>query len=365
MGRIPCCEKDSVKRGQWTPEEDNKLLSYITQYGTRNWRLIPKNAGLQRCGKSCRLRWTNYLRPDLKHGEFTDAEEQTIIKLHSVVGNRWSVIAAQLPGRTDNDVKNHWNTKLKKKLSGMGIDPVTHKSFSHLMAEIATTLAPPQVAHLAEAALGCFKDEMLHLLTKKRPTDFPSPAVHDMAMAAGAGAGPAPCSFPAPPPQAEDTIERIKLGLSRAIMSEPGSGGAPHDKQQQQQPPWAPADMTDGLAGMYAAYNPAAHGQEEFRYDNGTVPEYVLGGAGAGDADQGTSMWSHQSLYSGSSATEAAARPPPALPEKGNDSVGSSGGDEDGDDVKDAGKGGSDISGLFGSDCVLWDLHDDLTNHMV
>ncbi|KAG9448801.1 hypothetical protein H6P81_008766 [Aristolochia fimbriata] len=88
MGRIPCCEKDNVKRGQWTPEEDNKLSSYIALHGTRNWRLIPKNAGLQRCGKSCRLRWTNYLRPDLKHGEFSESEEQTIVKLHSVVGNR-------------------------------------------------------------------------------------------------------------------------------------------------------------------------------------------------------------------------------------------------------------------------------------
>ncbi|XP_013621603.1 PREDICTED: myb-related protein Zm38-like isoform X2 [Brassica oleracea var. oleracea] len=167
MGRIPCCEKENVKRGQWTPEEDNKLASYIAQHGTRNWRLIPKNAGLQRCGKSCRLRWTNYLRPDLKHGQFSDAEEHIIVKFHSVLGNRWSLIAAQLLGRTDNDVKNYWNTKLKKKLSGMGIDPVTHKPFSHLMAEITTTLNPPQVSHLAEAALGCFKDEMLHLLTKK------------------------------------------------------------------------------------------------------------------------------------------------------------------------------------------------------
>ncbi|KAF8703412.1 hypothetical protein HU200_032215 [Digitaria exilis] len=372
MGRVPCCEKDNVKRGQWTPEEDNKLLSYITQYGTRNWRLIPKNAGLQRCGKSCRLRWTNYLRPDLKHGEFTDAEEQTIIKLHSVVGNRWSVIAAQLPGRTDNDVKNHWNTKLKKKLSGMGIDPVTHKSFSHLMAEIATTLAPPQVAHLAEAALGCFKDEMLHLLTKKRPTDFPSPAVPSLppAMASGAavsGMAALAGGFPAPPPtKADDTIERIKLGLSRAIMSEPVAGAG-----TEKQPPWAAAasDMPEGLTGMYAAY-----GQEEFRYDNGAVPEFVLGGGGGGEADQlGTSMWSHshQSLYSGSSGTDAAARPaaPAPLPEKaGNDSVGSSGGgDEEADDVKDGGKGGggSDMSALFGSDCVLWDLPDELTNHMV
>ncbi|XP_040379437.1 transcription factor MYB80 [Oryza brachyantha] len=353
MGRVPCCEKDNVKRGQWTPEEDNKLLTYITQYGTRNWRLIPKNAGLQRCGKSCRLRWTNYLRPDLKHGEFTDAEEQTIIKLHSVVGNRWSVIAAQLPGRTDNDVKNHWNTKLKKKLSGMGIDPVTHKSFSHLMAEIATTLAPPQVAHLAEAALGCFKDEMLHLLTKKRPSDFPSPAVPDV-MAAGASASAlaAPC-FPSAPPQAtDDTIERIKLGLSRAIMSEPAAAAPAEDK------PWPPGDLPEGLAGMYATYN-SAHAQAEFRYDGAAAPGYVLGGEG----DQGTSMWSHQSLYSVSSGTEEARR---ALPEKGNDSVGSSGGDDDADDGKDSGKGGaSDMSGLFASDCVLWDLPDELTNHMV
>uniref|UniRef100_A0A453C6H5 Transcription factor MYB80 n=3 Tax=Aegilops tauschii subsp. strangulata TaxID=200361 RepID=A0A453C6H5_AEGTS len=350
MGRIPCCEKDNVKRGQWTPEEDNKLLSYITQHGTRNWRLIPKNAGLQRCGKSCRLRWTNYLRPDLKHGEFTDAEEQTIIKLHSVVGNRWSVIAAQLPGRTDNDVKNHWNTKLKKKLSGMGIDPVTHKSFSHLMAEIATTLAPPQVAHLAEAALGCFKDEMLHLLTKKRPTDFPSPAMPDMAagasagMAMGSGAHIAPCF--AAPPQADDTIERIKMGLSRAIMSEPAAPAA--DK------PWPLGDMSEGLAGMYAAFNPAQ--ATEFRYE-GTASGYVLGG----DGDQGTSMWSHHSMYSGSSGTEGGR---PALQEKGNDSVGSSGGDEEAEDGKEGGKGASDMSGLFGSDCVLWDLPDELTNHM-
>lgn len=211
MGRIPCCEKDNVKRGQWTPEEDSKLSSYIRQHGTRNWRLIPKNAGLQRCGKSCRLRWTNYLRPDLKHGQFSDSEEQTIVKFHSVVGNRWSLIAAQLPGRTDNDVKNHWNTKLKKKLSGMGIDPVTHKPFSHLMAEIAT-MAPPQVAHLAEAALGCFKDEMLHLLTKKR-IDF---HLQDPSTTATATT---PYTTTATAHNDKvNTVEKIKLGLSRAIQ---------------------------------------------------------------------------------------------------------------------------------------------------
>ncbi|XP_062106152.1 transcription factor MYB80-like [Humulus lupulus] len=211
MGRIPCCEKDNVKRGQWTPEEDNKLSSYIAQHGTRNWRLIPKNAGLERCGKSCRLRWTNYLRPDLKHGQFSDAEEQTIVKLHSIVGNRWSIIAAQLPGRTDNDVKNHWNTKLKKKLSGMGIDPVTHKPFSHLMAEIATTLEPPQVAHLAEAALGCFKDEMLHILTKRR-IDFVDHQLHHQSNNVSKIGSTSK-------QEDESTIENVKVGSSRRTMA--------------------------------------------------------------------------------------------------------------------------------------------------
>ncbi|CAK9196678.1 unnamed protein product, partial [Sphagnum troendelagicum] len=122
MGRAPCCEKDNVKRGPWTPEEDAKLLACIAQHGTGSWRTLPKKAGLQRCGKSCRLRWTNYLRPDLKHGRFTDHEEKLIVNLHAALGSRWSLIAAQLPGRTDNDVKNYWNTRLKKKLSEVG-DP--------------------------------------------------------------------------------------------------------------------------------------------------------------------------------------------------------------------------------------------------
>ncbi|ONK73907.1 uncharacterized protein A4U43_C03F810 [Asparagus officinalis] len=88
---------------------------------------LPKLLGLQRCGKSCRLRWTNYLRPDIKRGKFTLQEEQTIIQLHALLGNRWSAIATHLPKRTDNEIKNYWNTHLKKRLAKMGIDPVTHK----------------------------------------------------------------------------------------------------------------------------------------------------------------------------------------------------------------------------------------------
>ncbi|KAF3431494.1 hypothetical protein FNV43_RR26225 [Rhamnella rubrinervis] len=127
MGRSPCCSKVGLKKGPWTPEEDQKLLAYIEQHGHGSWRALPANAGLQRCGKSCRLRWTNYLRPDIKRGKFSLQEEQTIIQLHALLGNRWSAIASHLPKRTDNEIKNHWNTHLKKRLTKMGIDPMTHK----------------------------------------------------------------------------------------------------------------------------------------------------------------------------------------------------------------------------------------------
>ncbi|KAI9153696.1 hypothetical protein LWI28_015172 [Acer negundo] len=135
MGRPPCCDKSNVKRGLWTPEEDAKILAYVSDHGTGNWTLVPKKAGLNRCGKSCRLRWTNYLRPDLKHDGFTPEEEEHIINLHKAIGSRWSLIAKQLPGRTDNDVKNYWNTKLRKKLLKMGIDPITHKPFSQIFTD--------------------------------------------------------------------------------------------------------------------------------------------------------------------------------------------------------------------------------------
>ncbi|VAH99509.1 unnamed protein product [Triticum turgidum subsp. durum] len=128
MGRSPCCDGEAgVKKGPWTTEEDKLLVNYIQEKGHGSWRRLPKLAGLNRCGKSCRLRWTNYLRPDIKRGRFTDDEEKLIIHLHSLLGNKWSSIATELPGRTDNEIKNYWNTHLRKKLLCMGIDPVTHR----------------------------------------------------------------------------------------------------------------------------------------------------------------------------------------------------------------------------------------------
>ncbi|KAK6280889.1 hypothetical protein POUND7_014714 [Theobroma cacao] len=127
MGRSPSFKKEGLKRGPWTAEEDKILTAYIQEHGHGSWRALPEKAGLQRCGKSCRLRWINYLRPDIKRGEFSSQEEQIIIQLHALLGNRWSAMAAHLPKRTDNEIKNHWNTHLKKRLIKMGIDPMTHK----------------------------------------------------------------------------------------------------------------------------------------------------------------------------------------------------------------------------------------------
>ncbi|KAK4490729.1 hypothetical protein RD792_001432 [Penstemon davidsonii] len=129
MGRPPCCDKVGVKKGPWTPEEDIMLVSYVQEHGPGNWRAIPKTTGLKRCSKSCRLRWTNYLRPGIKRGSFTDQEEKMIIQLQALLGNKWAAIASYLPERTDNDIKNYWNTHLKKKLkkleSGSGTDQST------------------------------------------------------------------------------------------------------------------------------------------------------------------------------------------------------------------------------------------------
>ncbi|KAL0002334.1 hypothetical protein SO802_016115 [Lithocarpus litseifolius] len=136
MGRAPCCSKVGLHRGPWTPREDTLLTKYIQAHGEGHWRSMPKKAGLLRCGKSCRLRWMNYLRPDIKRGNITPDEDDLIIRLHALLGNRWSLIAGRLPGRTDNEIKNYWNTHLSKRLISEGTDPNTHKKLSDPLKEL-------------------------------------------------------------------------------------------------------------------------------------------------------------------------------------------------------------------------------------
>ncbi|PPR80929.1 hypothetical protein GOBAR_AA39786 [Gossypium barbadense] len=168
MGRQPCCDKVGLKKGPWTAEEDQKLINFILTNGQCCWRAVPKLAGLLRCGKSCRLRWTNYLRPDLKRGLLSEYEEQMVIELHAQLGNRWSKIASHLPGRTDNEIKNHWNTHIKKKLKKMGIDPLTHKPLS------STTTEPQQSQQKNQVSKGGLKSQVVDKSPKEPETSLQS-----------------------------------------------------------------------------------------------------------------------------------------------------------------------------------------------
>ncbi|XP_074587228.1 transcription factor MYB1-like [Curcuma longa] len=155
MGRKPCCAKEGLNRGAWTALEDQILVSYIKTHGEGKWRNLPKKAGLNRCGKSCRLRWLNYLRPGIKRGNISADEEELIIRLHKLLGNRWSLIAGRLPGRTDNEIKNYWNTTLGKRVVGASCQPKGNDGL------IPDSDSSPEAARTGAAAAGPDKNTVI------------------------------------------------------------------------------------------------------------------------------------------------------------------------------------------------------------
>ncbi|XP_052190583.1 myb-related protein MYBAS2-like [Diospyros lotus] len=132
LGWATVMEEGCWRKGPWTAEEDRLLIEYVKVHGEGRWNSVARLAGLKRNGKSCRLRWVNYLRPDLKRGQITPHEENIILELHARWGNRWSTIARSLPGRTDNEIKNYWRTHFKKKAK-TALDGASGKAKARLL----------------------------------------------------------------------------------------------------------------------------------------------------------------------------------------------------------------------------------------
>ncbi|URD92348.1 MYB family transcription factor [Musa troglodytarum] len=131
----PSEEEMELRRGPWTADEDLRLMNYVTAHGEGRWNSLARGAGLRRTGKSCRLRWLNYLRPDVRRGNITPEEQLLILELHFRLGNRWSKIARHLPGRTDNEIKNYWRTRVQKHAKQLRCD-VNSKQFRDILRSI-------------------------------------------------------------------------------------------------------------------------------------------------------------------------------------------------------------------------------------
>ncbi|CAM0950178.1 unnamed protein product [Alopecurus aequalis] len=225
MGRSPCCEKAHTNKGAWTKEEDQRLIAHIKANGEGCWRSLPKAAGLLRCGKSCRLRWINYLRPDLKRGNFTEEEDELIIKLHEFLGNKWSLIAGRLPGRTDNEIKNYWNTHVKRKLLARGLDPHTHRPLNAAVQGMHTPSSPGTASgashqHLAGGS-SCSPDASGHNSDVDDSASLPPPPAGHLGgmIDLNLSISP-PCQPSSPPPRRETEARTVGNGAFTTGYSE-------------------------------------------------------------------------------------------------------------------------------------------------
>uniref|UniRef100_J3LPP0 Myb protein n=1 Tax=Oryza brachyantha TaxID=4533 RepID=J3LPP0_ORYBR len=251
MGRKPCCAKEGLNRGAWTATEDDVLVSYIAEHGEGKWGALPNRAGLKRCGKSCRLRWLNYLRPGIKRGNISGDEEELILRLHTLLGNRWSLIAGRLPGRTDNEIKNYWNSTLSKRATRRRITtpppmPAATSSASRRRSpEPRAVVAAPQAVLLQQQQqelAGVDDDDLLPAVCIDLDLDdielgldgFLSPwngGGHD-----AAGAGPTtPIGYDLAGGGEAVDLEALLLGQLEA--GEDVDGDRHHQQQQQQEVP--------------------------------------------------------------------------------------------------------------------------------
>ncbi|PIM99174.1 Transcription factor, Myb superfamily [Handroanthus impetiginosus] len=175
MVKSPCSEK---LKGLCEEDESAKMATYGSKhYRTGSWTTFSKRSGQRRSGKSSREKWVSNQKEDSKNKSFTPQEEELVIQLHAAIGSRWPIIAQQLPGKTDNDVKILWNSKLRKKLSAMGIDPVTHKPFSQILADYGNIGAFPK-ARTRFSSLSRDLKNAIMFKSEQQPQTFPNSDHH-------------------------------------------------------------------------------------------------------------------------------------------------------------------------------------------
>ncbi|KAL6594596.1 hypothetical protein ACP70R_048334 [Stipagrostis hirtigluma subsp. patula] len=219
-------DEGDLRRGPWTVEEDVLLFNYVANHGEGRWNSLARSAGLKRTGKSCRLRWLNYLRPDVRRGNITAEEQLLILELHSRWGNRWSKIAQHLPGRTDNEIKNYWRTRVQKHAKQLRCD-VNSKHFRDVvryiwMPRLAERIQAESAAAAAVSGAGA-QSEMPAAAT----TTTSAPAAYQSAVPASkaqyGGGHHMDCNEPS-----QTTVAAASPDTSSALRSSLSSADASH-----------------------------------------------------------------------------------------------------------------------------------------